>query len=739
MTLAALATLLVTILPQQPAAALTHGPLRGPADATSLTLWARGSEPGRYVLHLRALPGGAESAWPAEATAASDHVLQWHPTGLVPGAAHDWWIAHGERTLVPPGGAPLATAPRDDAGAATIVFGSCADERAFPEQPIWGQILARAPQAMVLLGDTPYIDDATVEGRRRRFRAFYEFAPVCAVLQAVPTWATWDDHDYARNDTFGAVQGGETARQVFCEYHAHPVYGDGASGIHTSFRRGPLEVFLLDTRSFADVETSVFAAGKRSLLGRAQGEWLQRGLLASTAPFKVLACGMVWNGGVRPDKKDCWGNWLDERDALLRWLGSQQVPGVVLVGGDVHRSRVIVHPTRALCGYDVPELIASPLAANVLASNAVDVPGLAFDAGEEHSCLVLTTAGSGGDATLGATFVAGDGREFHVRKFTLAELSATDAATSYRAASAALYEAFGADLERVPETDFAVDGGIDGKTADSPAWREAVTRAAPALAHWQQALTHERCRFRRLSKDAIGTEFFDLLRPMVLLRQLAAARAEQALVDGRGEELVAAARGLLAMARHLHQASDGLAWAFASTCELHVAGMTQRATAGKSPSAAGLQTAVQQHLAARTPIAGLAVVIQEEAERTFAVLLRTMQTEDGPNGAGARQFATEVQRKGRERVQAYVAPLLALTGPPTEEFRQRLQQHEADTGKDFAGVQKRLKDRDAAAAAKATAADDLAVLLVAVATPPLLGLYDGQAAALRALLDCAGR
>lgn len=124
-------------------------------------------------------------------------------------------------------------------------------------------------------------------------------------------------------------QGQRVARAVFVDYHAHAGFGDGERGMHTRFRRGPVEL-LLDTRSFADGGPSPLATGERTLLGEGQLAWLQAGLRASTAPCKVLAGGVVWNQGVRPNKADCWGNWLPERDALLRWLGSAGIEGVVL-------------------------------------------------------------------------------------------------------------------------------------------------------------------------------------------------------------------------------------------------------------------------------------------------------------------------------------------------------------------------------------------------------------------------
>jgi alkaline phosphatase D len=419
-----LSTLLLScILAHQGPEGLSHGPLRGPNDPTSLSLWARAEAQGEYTLHLRALIDGGEWAFPADATVANDTTLVWQATGLAPGSSYDWWITCGDRMVMAPGRASLTTAMPDDSSVTTLAFGSCSNDKSFPEQPIWGQILARSPQALVLLGDTPYIDSGSIDARRKRYREFYAFPPVRSVLSTIPTWTTWDDHDYATNDAFGAVKSGETARQVFCEYHAHPHYGDGTVGIYTRFRRGPVEVFVLDTRSFADRESSTLATAGRSLLGHTQVAWLQDGLRASKATFKVLACGMIWNEGVRENKPDCWGNWLPERNGLLRWIGEQKIDGVVLVGGDVHRTRVILHPVGAFAGYDVPEFITSPLAQNVISTNKVDVPGLEFDAGEGHSCMFLTATGHGPEAELVVCFQNGDGKEFHRRRFLARELS----------------------------------------------------------------------------------------------------------------------------------------------------------------------------------------------------------------------------------------------------------------------------------------------------------------------------
>ena len=103
---------------------------------------------------------------------------------------------------------------------------------------------------------------------------------------------------------------------------------------------------------------------------------------------------------------------------MLAALGRDGISGLALVSGDVHRQRLIIHPTKALLGYDVPEFISSPLAQNPLDSNKVDLPGLEFDAGEGASALLLTADRK----RLTARFIAGDGRECYVREFELPDL-----------------------------------------------------------------------------------------------------------------------------------------------------------------------------------------------------------------------------------------------------------------------------------------------------------------------------
>jgi alkaline phosphatase D len=127
-----------------------------------------------------------------------------------------------------------------------------------------------------------------------------------------------------------------------------------------------------------------------SLLGKAQWEWLKKGLSESTAPFKVLACGLVWNGAVRLLKTDHWMTYEHERDALFSFLGTHRISGVLLVSGDIHRSRAFRYATSGIVGYDLTEIISSPLANTTMAVAKVPSPEVIADGADEHSFLLLT-------------------------------------------------------------------------------------------------------------------------------------------------------------------------------------------------------------------------------------------------------------------------------------------------------------------------------------------------------------
>ena len=399
---------------------LAHGPFIGHLTPSSARIWARFREPGEYRLIARG--PAAEHATSAQAGPETDGAIVWELTGLEPRTRYRYEVAQGPLTLFAPDGAYFVTpAPEALSAEVRIAIGSCAREDA-GSASVWRRMSALDPHAVVLLGDTPYIDSTDLEVQRTRYGEFAAVPDFAALLRNRPLYATWDDHDFGANDTDGQLVGKENARQAFVEFHANPSYGDGAEGVYTRFRMGGAEVFLLDTRYFAGSGPSPIADG-RTLLGPRQWEWLRDGLRSSTAPFKLLASGLIWNGAVRPGKPDHWDSYPEERAALFRFIGDEEIRGVVLIGGDVHRTRVLRYETSELAGYRLTELITSPIHAGVIEEANAPHAALLHDSGEPHAFLLLTVDTTAAEPTLHARFQNAGGRDLYSVTLTASELS----------------------------------------------------------------------------------------------------------------------------------------------------------------------------------------------------------------------------------------------------------------------------------------------------------------------------
>ncbi|MDA0935195.1 MAG: alkaline phosphatase D family protein [Planctomycetota bacterium] len=379
------------------------GPMVGHVDDGTAVLWFRPAAPGPVELVVDG-PGGPFRRQ-ADSTAAEDRTVRVVVDGLEPAADYRYRF---ERDGVEIDGAGGRFRTAEDPGAPArtrLAMGSCASSE---PAPIWSAIGLWDIDGLVLLGDTPYIDSRDLSVARRKHREFLLIPELAVLLRDTPTWGTWDDHDFGGNDTDGRMTGKENTRRAFVEYRAHTASGDGEEGVYTSFRRGPLEVFLLDPRYFA--RTSEDAAGRPTLLGDDQWEWLERGLRASTAAFKAIACGMIWDDKKNSESDD-WGSYPHERERLERFLGDAGITGAVLIGGDIHVSRHLRYPGSASrAGYPLDQLIVSPLHDHTIPSLNVPHEDLVWSAVEPEVFLILDASTLGAEPELHARWVQDEGR-----------------------------------------------------------------------------------------------------------------------------------------------------------------------------------------------------------------------------------------------------------------------------------------------------------------------------------------
>jgi alkaline phosphatase D len=397
------------------------GPFVGHVDAECAMLWYRSGCEGSFtaVLHLNGDEVGRQAA---AARAENDFCLRWRFDGLKPVTRYRYQILQGDATIVADSDCYLVTGPSlEDGAKVCLAFGSCAK---IEPLALWSQMEEQGAQGIVLLGDTPYIDSTNLEIARQKHRNFVAIPQFAAVIRHTPMWGTWDDHDFGVNDSSGTLPGKEHTRRAFAEYRANATCGHEGEGIYTRFRLGPVEVFLLDTRWFADTEPSPVAPDKPTLLGKQQWEWLKKGLKESDATFKVIACGMIWDDKENRERDD-WGTYTHERSALFDFLGEEQISGVLLMGGDIHCSRLLRYNTEKQVGYPLYQCIVSPIHSSTIPSLNVAHRDLIRGEAVPHVWLRLTADSTQSPAVLHAEWVQMNGQEMWDLRLTEDEMRAS--------------------------------------------------------------------------------------------------------------------------------------------------------------------------------------------------------------------------------------------------------------------------------------------------------------------------
>jgi alkaline phosphatase D len=366
----------------------------GQPQPQSLVLWTR--------LSGDDLPPGVDVAWELaedeaftriaargveQALAADAHSVHAEPAGLLPGRWY-WYrfSALGQRSA----SGRTRTAPAADARVERLELAMASCQRYdVGHYAAWRHAAAEPLDLVVFLGDYIYEyatgPDAvrahagghvrSLAGYRERY-ALYKSDPALQAAHAACPWLViWDDHEVA-ND-YAGLQGPtlqpDFAQQRAAAYQAwwehmplpksmRPV--DGQMRIHQRLDWGRLARFhLLDDRQYRDPQAcprpgrggsnTVKAADcpdltdvRRSLLGPAQERWLAEGwsldqtwnLLAQ----QTLMARCSWADPARGGTywTDGWDGYAASRQRLLGVLAERRVPGVVVMGGDVHANYV---------------------------------------------------------------------------------------------------------------------------------------------------------------------------------------------------------------------------------------------------------------------------------------------------------------------------------------------------------------------------------------------------------------
>jgi alkaline phosphatase D len=347
-----------------------QGPMVGAVTADDARIWVRltGEYPVVVEYGTDAELRSFTATTPIVARKTNDYVVIVIMEGLEPATQYYYRImVNGARDRYLKEYTPfrVKTAPLPDAAATfRIAFGSCPRFQEDRVQPIWPVVTRIAPDIFFWIGDNIYGDSLDPDILRECYRRQRDVAGLQPVLHNISHLAIWDDHDYGANNHDRTFPIKAESLQVFKQYWPNLSYGlPDVPGIFFKYSYGKVDFFFIDDRYHRDPDEAPDTPEK-TLLGVQQMAWLQAELKRSTAVFKVLVCGSGWSVAKGPGG-DSWAAFVHERNRLFDFIRDSSISGVVMLSGDTHVGEVNVIPWSEHGGYDLYDLVSSPLAQDV--------------------------------------------------------------------------------------------------------------------------------------------------------------------------------------------------------------------------------------------------------------------------------------------------------------------------------------------------------------------------------------
>jgi alkaline phosphatase D len=252
------------------------------------------------------------------------------------------------------GGAALAALSATAAEAqarplSRIAFGSCAHQD--KPQPIWDRVNAWSPELFIFLGDNIYGDTLDMNVMRAKYSKLADKPGFRELRRKSQIVATWDDHDYGRDDAGREYPKKRESRDVFLDFWQEPAGSPRRTrdGIYTSYMFGPegrrVQVILPDNRWFRSGLIKLTEEQEKkgpylvnsdrdaTMLGETQWEWLEAELRKPAeirifaSSTQVLADNPGW---------EAWVNFQADHQRLLDLIDFAEVNGLIMISGDTH-------------------------------------------------------------------------------------------------------------------------------------------------------------------------------------------------------------------------------------------------------------------------------------------------------------------------------------------------------------------------------------------------------------------
>ncbi|MEO1450709.1 MAG: alkaline phosphatase D family protein, partial [Bacteroidota bacterium] len=251
--------------------------------------------------------------------------------------------------LLMAGCAASSPTPEATSGPITkIAFGSCGHED--HPLPIFNNIVAHNPDMFIFLGDNIYGDTDimdTLKAKYGRLAAKPGFQKMKAQTEIL---ATWDDHDFGRNDAGRHYPFKEASKEIFLNFWGEPEESERRErpGIYASYLKQygdkTLQIIMLDNRTFRDkikpyngekegerryfygLDYIPYETADSTLLGEAQWAWLEQEL---QKPADIRLIGSSTQFSIEYNGYEAWANFPHERQRFLDLIKKTKANGVL--------------------------------------------------------------------------------------------------------------------------------------------------------------------------------------------------------------------------------------------------------------------------------------------------------------------------------------------------------------------------------------------------------------------------
>ncbi len=233
-----------------------------------------------------------------------------------------------------------------------IQFASCLHQKM--KQPIWKPILENPADLFIFMGDNIYADADKVETLKAGYQLLHRNSYFQDLKKKTRVLATWDDHDYGKNDGGEEYPLKKESEDLFLNFwvdRTSPAWK--RKGVYQSYRFGKegkrVQIILLDTRYFRSLISksiwSSFGLTKHlqnespsaTILGEEQWTWLSD-QLDKPAEVRFLVSSIQFIPTEQVYEK--WDNFPLERKRLFDFIQKKSVNGLVVLSGDRHFAEI---------------------------------------------------------------------------------------------------------------------------------------------------------------------------------------------------------------------------------------------------------------------------------------------------------------------------------------------------------------------------------------------------------------